>query len=644
MKRLILALPAIALAGCVIPIGGAEVGDLRVTWSFDGSQVCEKVGVDNVTIQLIEKGQEGKDGAKAFGQTAECIAGSMIIENVVAGTYVMTAVGTGEVAVFDNGEGVTLEVVPNTLSEASAPLALANGEVVSRIEFQYNFAGEALCSAADVATINAQVIDDNGVAIAGSNTDCIAGLAVVEGIRVGDPTLKVEGADGDGNVRFVAEKALLGLQPGETLRLDPLTLTPALVDVAVAFTFDDQSCGEAGVDNVDVQLLDDVGVVAAAQNVQCIDGRATFTDMPVGAYTVRIDALDGNDEVLFSAEDVALVLDGVDDDDTDALAGDDISVELVARLATVTIPFVFPAAQASDTPQSCAEVGVQNVDIQIIDADGNVTGTNVACIAGDSGPLTVAPGRATIRIDAIAGDDVTFAFNGERTVETGDNVLAAIPLETRRSTFVASWDFTIVRHNINGGGDVEPAPTTSCVEADVDTVIVRVFRAGVLEIATTVDCDEGRVEIPGLAVGQVRLEIEGIREQEGDTPFSFKQQNFVIEEAARTEAEFHLLPARAFALIIWTGDCGNVGATTVDLQIDANGIPAGINLPCAQGSATLALPVNAESSAVSIALRGVQGQGEPVGAAPEVITSGLPGTPTAVVPGLNVFRFAGPAI
>lgn len=618
MKRVLSFAPLLALAGCVIPVGGAEVGDLRVTWSFDGSQRCAGVGVDNVTIQLIEKGKEGKDGAKAFGQTAECIAGSMVIPDIVAGSYVMTAVGTGEVAVFDNGDGVTIEVVPNQLTEASAPLALANGEVVSRIEFQYTFAGEALCSAADVTNVNAQVIDENGIAIAGSNTDCINGLAAVEGIRVGEHTLRVEGADGDGNVRYVAEKPLVGLQPGETLRLDAIDLTAALVDFEVAFTFDPATCAAAGIDNVDVVLKQGSEVIAA-QNVPCIDGRALFTDMPIGDYTVAIDAVDGNDDVLFDGTQ-DFTLDGTDDN---------IAVELDAKQATVTIPFNFPGGE------SCAELGIANVDIQITDDDGNTTGVNVACIAGDSGPLVVVPGDATIRISAIAGDDVTFEFSGTRSIDPGEQILDSIALVSVRSTLVASWDFNLVTDTIGDVGAPIERVTTSCIAADVDTVIVRVFRGNILEVAQAVDCDEGRLEMPGIDVGNVRVEVEGIREQDGDAPF-FLNTPVVAVAGPRTEKAFRLEPALVFVLVVWAGDCGVANAATVDVQIDANGINTGLNMPCAQGSQKIALPPGSQNGNVTINLRGVDGQGVPDAVDTETIG------PVRPVPGVITFRFAGP--
>lgn len=614
--------PALAVIqfGCVIPVGGAEVGDLRVTWSFDGSQRCAEVGVDTVTIQLIEKGKEGQAGAKAFGQTADCIAGSMVLLDVVAGTYVLTAVGTGEVAVFDNAAGLTIDVVPNQLTEVSAPLELRNGEVVSRVEFQYSFAGEAVCSAANVTTINAQVIDVDGLAIAGSTTACINGLAVIEGIRVGEHTLQVEAVDGVGNVRFVGAQALVDLLPGETQRLPPIDLAPALADYTVNFSFDPPSCADAGIATVDVQIAEDSGEkrVIAAQNVACVDGRASFTNMPLGSFTVRADGKDGNNDVLFSVVDAPLVVDGL---------ASDFDVVLTPLRAVVTIPFNFGA-------DSCADVGVANVDIQITDADGNTTGVNVACIAGDSGPLVVAPGPATIRIAAITGEDVLFDFAGSRDVAAGESVLASIPLEIRRGTFVASWDFNLVTDTIGAGGGPVSRVTTSCSEADIDTVIVRVFRGAVLELAQAVNCDDGRIEMPALLPGDVRVQLEGVREQEGDAPF-FVEDVAVTLAGLRSEQAFRLEPAIVFAQIVWDGDCAAAGATTVDIQVQTQDLTLGVNLPCIQASQKIALPAGSDASPVTVTLRGVDGQGV---ADPATQTTG----PITLVPGTMTIRFSGP--
>lgn len=628
-RLLPLCLLPLCVSACVVPIGGAEVGDLRVTWSFDGSQRCAEVGVDNVIVQLIEEGKEG-EGARAFGLTAECIAGSMVIPDVVAGKYTMTAVGEGEVAVFNNGEGAVVEVVANNETAVEAPLKLANGEVVSRVEFQYRFDGEALCSAAGVTTIRAQVIDENGIGIAGSDTDCVAGLATVEGIRIGNHTLEVQALDGDGNVLFVSpadRRALTGLQAGETLRLDPINLTAAVVDATVRYTFGGvRFCAAAGVANVQAQLIDSAtDVVVDGQNVECVAGRIEFLNVPAGTYDLHLDGIDGNDEVQFTKDLRDIEFAG---------AVKDLGViDLVALSSQVEVRFTLPANE------SCASLGITNVDVQITDEDGATTGTGVACIQGQVTLTGPAPGGATITIEGQVGEDVVLTASQLVNLDPGENEVTLV-LTPVRTVLDVSWSFNLVEQNDVAAG-VAPieTPSTSCRDADIDNVLVSVSRGTTLLDAVVTTCDDRRVEIPALPItgGPVTVKYEGLREQEGDSIFEVTRT--VTLTGSRTVDLAVLEPSIVFARVVWNGDCGAANAATVDVQVKANGVTeAGINVPCAQGTSVIAMPRGTEGSTVLISLRGVDGQGAP---RPTVETV-LADNDNPVVPGINTFRFAGP--
>lgn len=619
----------VALVGsCVIPIGGGEVGDLRVTWSFEGIQRCAVVGVEDVTVQLIEKGKEGQ-GALAFGQTAPCVEGSMVLLDVVAGTYTMTVVGGGEVAVFNNGAGVDVLITPNEESAADARLALANGEVVSRIEFQYQFPGGINCSAAGVATINAQVIDENGIGIAGSTTECVAGLAVIEGIRIGEHTIRVEAVDGDGAVRFVATRPLTGLQAGETLRIDPVQLSAGLTTAQVRYTFSGlQFCAEAGVATVDAQLIDAAtNLVVDGQNVACVAGRIDFVNIPAGAYRLHLDGIDGDDQVQYTADVDNVVF---------AEALQDLGVvDLTALSSTVVLRFALPEGA------TCATLGVANIDVRIVDATGSTTGAAVACIAGEASLLGPAPGNATIAAEGIAGDEVIIAGTRAAILTAGRNTPITIALAPTRTRLEVAWDFNLVQDpNVLVAGDEVARVSSSCVEADVDTVLVRVLRGlgqnAVLLEAVETPCGAGRVEIPNISIagGNVRLEVEGLRQQEGDSIFRADVANVSVN-AVQVRQAVRLQPSIVFARVLWTGDCGVALSNTVDIQVSANGVSEGINVPCAQGNAQVALPSGTQNSLVSISLRGVDGQGAPR-AASDVIAN------VAVVPGIVTFRFSGP--
>jgi hypothetical protein len=622
------AVASIAVGACVIPIGGAEVGDLRVTWSFEGSQRCSQVGVDDVTVQLIEKGKEGQ-GALAFGQTAPCVEGSMLIPDVVAGTYVMTVTGEGDVAVFNNGDGLDVVVAPNDETSVDAPLVLANGEVVSRIEFQFSFPGGRACNEVGIATINAQVIDENGIGIAGSATECLAGLAAIEGIRIGEHTLRVEAVDADDNVRFVGVRQLTGLQAGETLRIDPVQLDARLSLVSARYTFGGlDSCARAGVATVDAQLIDaEDGIVVDGQNVACIGGRVDFVDVPVGNYRLRLDGLDGDGLVQFTADVEELTIDDIEEDlgvfDLDPLS------------STVVVRFALPAGE------TCATLGVANIDLRIVDADGGTTGQTVACVAGEATLLGPAPGNATVFAEGVAGEDVVVAGTRAAILTAGRNPPLVLNLQPTRTQLEVRWDFTLFEDpNVTVDDDEITRVSSSCIEADVDTILVRVLRGigqnAVLLEAVEVGCTLGRVEIPNILIqgGNVRLEVEGLRQQEGDSIFFAERSNIAVN-AVRTSAAVRLAPSIVFARVIWTGDCGVVGSNTVDIQVSANGVSEGINIACATGNTFVVLPPGTEDSLVTISLRGVDGQGDP---RPQRQTI----QSVSVEPGIATFRFTGP--
>jgi hypothetical protein len=617
-----------ATGSCVIPIGGAEVGDLRVTWSFEGSQRCNQVGVEEVTVQLIEKGKEG-NGALAFGQTAPCVEGSMVLLDVEAGTYTMTVTGEGEVAVFNNGNGVDVVVAPNNETSVDAPLDLANGEVVSRIEFQFQFPGGLSCNEAGIATLNAQVIDENGIGIAGSATECLAGLAVVEGIRIGEHSLRVEAIDGEGNVRFVGVRPLTGLQPGETLRIDPVPLEASLSAATARFTFGGIAfCAQAGVTTVDAQLIDDeTGAVVEGQNIACITGRIDFVNIPVGTYRLHLDGLDGNAVVQFTAD--------VEDVVIDAATVDLGVIDLVPLSSTVVVRLALPDGE------TCATLGVANIDVRIVDANGGTTGQAVACVAGEATLPGPAPGNATIFAEGVSGEDVVIAGTRAAILTAGRNAPITVTLAPTRTRLEVSWDFNLVEDpNVQVAADEIERVSASCVDADVDTVLVRVLR-GVGQNATLLeaieaDCGLGRVEIPNILIqgGNVRVELEGLREQEGDSIFVAEVNNVAVN-AVRTPVAARLEPSIVFARVIWTGDCGVAGSNTVDIQVSANGVSEGINIACATGNTLVALPPGTEDSLVSISLRGVDGQGVPRPQR-QAIDS------VVVVPGIVTFRFTGP--
>ena len=635
------AVPLLGLGSCVIPIGGAEVGDLRVTWSFNGQQRCTEAGVETVTIQLIQLDPEGDGAALAFGQAADCIAGSMVIPDVIAGNYTMTAVGEGEVAIYNNGKGIPVEVIANDESSVDAPLVLVNGEAVATIIYPYTFNGDASCTVAGVATLRAEIYTKEGAFLVSETSDCATGVGTVTNIPLTARALRVFGLDNDNNVIFQSRGDVVDtdpelgpldvrldqLQGGQTLRVNSVPLVAALATAEIRYTFGGvEFCGLAGVANVSAQLRDQSGrvVTGGGQTVPCVQGSVSFANIPVGTYNLHIEGADGNDVVQFSKDVVGLEIEG---------SLFEVSVDLVALASQLVVRFVLPEGE------SCASLGVAAIDISVVGAPG----TTVACTAGEAVFAGPAPGvSATIVAEGISGADVIITGTDVLLLRPGRNELE-LELVPVRSILAVSWQFQIeVRNDVLDalvlGGNPLVRTSSSCRDADVDNVLVSVSRGAVLLEAVVTACDAGRVEIPALPIGgNVTVKIEGLREQEGDSIFE-TTETFALA-GPRTVRAVVLTPSIVFARVVWAGDCGAAGAATVDVQLRANGVTeAGINVPCAQGTVLIALPRGAEGSNVSVNLRGVSGQALPVGTT-ELVLANNP----KVTPGINTFRFIGPS-
>ena len=71
---------SVGLAGCLVPLGGGEVGELRVGWTFGEDDSCAAVGVETVSVQVASS-----DGAG--GVEADCLTGAVVVPDLPAGSY-----------------------------------------------------------------------------------------------------------------------------------------------------------------------------------------------------------------------------------------------------------------------------------------------------------------------------------------------------------------------------------------------------------------------------------------------------------------------------------------------------------------------------------------------------------------------------
>ena len=126
-----LSLLVVSQLGCILNLGGGSVADVRVTWSFAGVQRCAGVGIEEVTIQLVDKEDEGDPNVPAFGIAAPCVQGSALIAGVVAGEYRVVVTANGPAAAWDNGGGadVTVSAGPGNAVAAGLVASAGNGTI-----------------------------------------------------------------------------------------------------------------------------------------------------------------------------------------------------------------------------------------------------------------------------------------------------------------------------------------------------------------------------------------------------------------------------------------------------------------------------------------------------------------------------------
>ncbi len=611
MRRL---LPIVAatfafMSSCAIPIGGGEVGDVRVTWGFllgnnVITQACGQVGIDDITVQLVSTDPKNvTDGvALAFGGNAACADGSLLVEDVIAGAYRMTVTGQGEVnsgiATIDVNVGANVE------NQLSATMILSNGEVVAAIEFRYAFPAGASCADVGVETVTAQVFNAEPLAVAGARVDCVTGLVRVEGVPITNVSVRVAALDADNNTVFLGttQAEASALQGGETTTIGQVNFALSLTTATLRTSFDSEaSCTAAGVTNIDSLLLRAEGnqnVVVDAQQIACI-GDPLVIQAPPGTYTLRIDGSDANGVVLFRSEEQVTF------NDAQADLG---VVNLTSINSTLTVRFGFPAGE------SCLSLGIATLDVTT-QVNNEVQGIQVPCIDGQVVFTGLSVGTATITAEAAVNGFVALSASQQVVLQPGraaNNVV--VNLVAVRSQLTLDWRFQL--RNLVGpqaaqAPNFDPADiTTSCLDADVDVVSVRVRRGGLLIASADTACNAGQVIFQNLEIagGNLAIEAEGLRQVEGDSIFAVPLGTTQALAGVRTNAVLTLQPTRVIVTFSWNELCTmaedvNGAAQTVNLRIGQ--IFLAPNVPCAQGSLVVTLPAQANGATFDFIVQGV---------------------------------------
>ncbi|MCC7071532.1 MAG: hypothetical protein IT383_09425 [Deltaproteobacteria bacterium] len=243
------------------------------------------------------------------------------------------------------------------------------------------------------------------------------------------------------------------------------------------------SCDDAGVDEVDLTLLQAGEVVLVIEREPCVGGGLTITELREGTYEVAIDAFSRESVPLYAGSFVARVV------------GGEATYAGVVELDALGEPppadgalgmfwgFNYPTDGALTF--DCATAGVEDIDVLITPHGGAGMAYDDTFACEDEGAFVerLPPGRYTVQLLAIGAyhnDDLLLYDSGEMIVdvldgsivELGDVELARV--ETAFSDFDVAWTFA----------------AASCESTGVEEVLISFTRFGFAapEDSFAVDC------------------------------------------------------------------------------------------------------------------------------------------------------------
>ncbi len=382
---------------------------------------------------------------------------------------------------------------------------------------------------------------------------------------------------------------------------------------------------QCGVDFVDVQLLDENGNVVDDTSTDLF-GYYTFTDVPAGSYSVRVDPDDaGYPERLraMAASGKCKPLPFTVRDSEPGISNED-EPTAPTYLCAATTPAEQPATVVADTVdatydfgsvcqppasigdrlwldangngvQDPGEPGLNNVTVRLLDGDGNEISR--VQTSGDGNYLFpgLLPGTYTITIDLTtlpAGATFTFdadsALDGTTTValEAGQMV-ETLDFGVQPPPPVAGSVGDRVWLDENGNG-VQDAG-----EPGVNNVTVRLLDGDGSEIATELTADNGLYSFGPLAAGTYTVVLDAMTLPAGYAPtyeldgsldgsLDGRVELTLSGGEARTDVDFGFLPAPTPGTIqlgdfVWLDENGNglqdegepgVAGVTVKLWVD----------------------------------------------------------------------------
>lgn len=252
------------------------------------------------------------------------------------------------------------------------------------------------------------------------------------------------------------------------------------------------SCDEAGVDEVDLALLQGGEVVMVIEREPCVGGGLTITDLREGTYEVAIDAYSRESVPLYAGSFVARVVGGEDTYagvvELDAL-GDPPPPPVTNGALALFWAFNYPTDDALIF--DCGTAGVEEVDVFVTPHGAAGAAYDDTFHCRDEGVLVedLPPGRYTVQLMAYGAyhnDDLLLYDSGELVVDVLDGMTVDLEdvelprVEQVFSDFDVAWTFSADTCASTGVEEVTIAFTRFGFDAAEDTFAVDCAATSVL--------------------------------------------------------------------------------------------------------------------------------------------------------------------
>jgi len=444
------------------------------------------------------------------------------------------------------------------------------------VSFLWSFAGEDSCQRARVAEVDVFLIDGRG------NTEyevlrieCVGGGLTLPDIDAGSYTLFIEAYSARGALLFDGDADVV-VEAGRTTDLGEVLLTRAGTantgDIAFFWSFDGvTSCANAGVDEVDIEIVNGSNQTILSETVSCEGGGLILPDVEPGTHTLYLDAYSSTNVYLYGTSRSVTVTAGQTTDlGTIDLAGSDTG--------GLVLDWVMPGAV------SCAAAGIAEVDVEVIQGGTQVAIETFACSAGGATLQGLPPGLVEVWVDGYSAGNVHIATKGFTTTIVAGEIsdVGAITLEeTGGDTGSLIFDMAFL-YPVN-------AAETDCVRAgvaEIDVDVAPVGHAGP-GYQTTLTCDDesGSLRVTDLAPGAYTLKLDAYGTYNGADLHLYargpvnlsitvgQETDLGAQNLARVQSNFGNLN------VTWStdgGTCADLGIANISFTVTRTSGPAEI--------------------------------------------------------------------